>query len=659
MTSVAFVIGYGSDAEKAADRAVALLQPASIVTRVPSSDELGGALAEIAADLPGQTVLFVLHIADIGDTVQQDRLQVAVDAAKAAVDAFPAAHIRQFVIALVGRNWDDDEVRTLLSLDGGVDSAFVISRSNEAAVQLHLSEEQAMAADLAVALVNSALANRLGQERFWLVGAGAIYYRKSAILAALAAYHSGGFLRNSLLSPLPANHTECDEAKAWVADQCLGREEHRRILERSSMGGSLLADTHLDRRLFHEVTPELLLDALRSFTVQNSDRLVSTAAEQIARNRAEDLDKRVADLESRTSDVLVRSLRIASAQRFVECVRDGLRSALQDVQVALSAHDDQNTADQLEQDAIEEALGRAIRQLPYPAAITGRAVGFGAVGVLACVLLSTLVGFSPSFAVLGLLVGAFSGLLMAAQYHGRLARISGLRERYLTLADRRAQAAVDVELLKAASQEIQELQMWAVGGTNSISGRLAALKQTVAGLADRYDQIVVDRVVGSMTTTRYSVLLPSVQDLSTDELASRFPLPPSFDLPARLAKCVLNDGRVGVVAIDQLDAGLVEAFSSALEDTVWGSLALLLQDSTSSLTTATKVLGIRTGPIVRPGELAVSTAEYRRMAVLATGAGQGLDDLLTQVGVEGRLASDDTDTVVQISLLPVPGAMRG
>jgi len=162
-----------------------------------------------------------------------------------------------------------------------------------------------------------------------------------------------------------------------------------------------------------------------------------------------------------------------------------------------------------------------------------------------------------------------------------------------------------------------------------------------------------------MNTTRCSVLLPSVHDVSTADLALRFPLPVDFDLPARLARCVLNDGRVAVVEIDQLDAALVQAFSSALEDTVWGSLALLLRDSVSSLTTATEVLGIRTGPIVRPGELAVSTAEYRRMAVLATGAGQGLDDLLTQVGVEGRLASDDTDTVVQISLLPVPGAMRG
>lgn len=659
MRPIVFVLGHGPRGRSAATRAAELLGSTVHVVAIDDPADTEERLDAVASEAASGTTLRVVHLVEVEDDAVRLGLAGATAAVRDAMKRFQALVFVQFVVAMVDRDWDEDELATLMGLGDAVAAVLVVSRSNEFVVQLRPEEEECMAADIAHALAVSNLGNGLDTDRYWLAGASAVHYRRAALVAALEAYHVRGFVRDDLLADLPASHTVCAEGEVWVRSSLLGAGDHLRQLEKAPLGGSVLSDIRIGRDLFRTVAPELLVDTLLSFAQQNADELVGRAREQVERNRAEHLTEVTRALTAATRDILTRRPPIvAAARRFVECARDEVGRVLQGIQTALSDALTDSEADVAEQEAVERELVRTIRRLPYPAALVARALGLGALGIAAYHLLAVSASLDPNFAVLGLLAGlAFAGPLFV-QFRWRLDRIESLRERYLVLAERRVRSRVAQIVLETAASELQELQRLAVGGEDSLGGRLDELRKVLTQLLRRYDARVADRVVGGIQVARLSILLPSVEDLSTATLAEQFPVRPDFDLPGLVMGCLIRDRFPQPPTVEELDAALLSGFEPAIQGALWRDLADLLKESPAAAETAGRVLGTPTAPIVRRDELSADTVGVRRLATVPASHAHGLEAVLSATAVDGRLATQDPDSVVQVSIRPVPASMR-
>lgn len=655
MSVVGFLLGHGPRGRSAAARTGALLQPAEMVQVIESPDATEEALEAIAADVPGNTVLRVVHLVEVDDDEVRQGLAGAAAAVGHVMEKYPAVQVKQLVVALVDREWDENERRTLLELDDDIAAVCVVSRSNEAAYQLRPLEEECMASDLAYALLASNLDESLGHERFWLVGTSAVYYRRRAIVAALVAHQVRGFLQNKLLAPLPATHTECDEGHQWMRDRNLGVGAHLSRLDRSAMGGSIVTEVRLDRDVFRRIRPELLIDSLRSFVTQRASRLGDAARTQIKRNRSEHLAAETEALTAAVHAVLERSLSLASAQRFLECARDELDNPSQNLQVALSTARDREEEIANELLAIDQELTRTIRRLPYRSAIAVRTAGLGALGVAGYHVLGAIMGLDPNFAVLGLAAGTALGTPLVMHYQRLRLRISSLRERYLAVAERRVQDQVLVAVLEAAASEVQELRSAAGTGARGLGGKLAAMHGVLTDLESRYDALVETRLPRALDATRLSVLVPTPDDMATDDLVRMFPISGRSDLVDLVMRCVFADNTFGVVDVDDLENGLLSAVAPLVEASVWSDLSTLLRDSDTTKQTVAALLATPTAPIVRASQLGLDQHGIRRMAARA----DELTSLVEITAIDGQFHTRDRDSLVQVAIRPVPTSMRG
>lgn len=655
MAFVGFLLGHGPRGQAGATRTEGLLWPAETVRLIETPEATEAALEQIAPHVPGGSVLRVVHVVEVQDDEIRHGLAGAVSAVEAVIAQYPAVHVKQFVVALVDREWDDNERLALLELGPEIDAVLVVSRSNEAAVQLRPVEEECMASDLAYALLTSGLADKLEDERYWLAGTSAVYYRRRLILASLVAHHVRGFLRDNLLADLPASHTECEEGRAWVSGRHLGVAEHLSRLDRSAMGGSVIGEIKLDHDLYRRVPPELLVDSLRSFGMQSANRLIDAAREQIERNRVEHVGGELDALTAQTLTILRRRpQRVVSAKRFLECVGDGLDGPLKELQVALSTARDYDDENLREHQAIEQELTRTIRRLPYPAGMVARTLGLGALGVAGYHALTGLLSLDPNFAVLGLVAGVLLGTPLFVRYQRLKARISALRHRYLVLAEERIRGRVALAVVEAAVAEVQELRRSTGDSPGALGGRFDALRDMLTELTERYDTAVAGRVVRDIPVTRLSVLLPGPDEVSTDQLVREFPLRDAAELPALVMNSVLAGDAVQVPDIDTVEQALLEAITPRLTGQVWSDLAAVLRDSSSTKDMVKSLLAVPTGAMVRTEEMAIGDTDIRRMAV----GGELLEDLLRGTAVNGRLATIDRDSLIQVAIRPVPASMR-
>ncbi len=538
----------------------------------------------------------------------------------------------------------------LVAEDAAPAAELVVSRASHARALTSEDEEIGIASDLAYALIVANLPQSLEPGMHWLAGASAVHYRPRVLSAAIAALHVHQALDDALLAPLPAQHTECDEGRQWVVDQSLARASHLDRLSRSPRGSSIQSEIQIDESLFTDVRPELLLDALRSFVQQKADDLVREARIQIERNRAEHLDPVKADLEHRTWDVLRSRVNVARAARFVECVGEELEEVAE--RVALAIGDAQGTcaAEADEMAAIEEDLAVCLRKLPYPAAVVVRGLGLGALGVWAYLFLQRQFGWDPNFTVLSIVVGLVGVGMVVWGYARARSRIDGLRRRYLRLAERRVRCLVALAVLDAAARSVTELREMAVGARGSLAGQLATLRTSLEELRALCAQRIEDRVLGELSTTDFSVFVPTPEDLSTADLARSLPLPEQFDLPRRLLQQVLADPQGSAT---QLDEALVTMVHTVLLPQMWPNLSALIADSSSAQDRARNVLGAVMTPLLRVDEL-VEAHSVHRFATLNTPS--ALDDLLNRAGVSGRIATSDADSVVHIGVRAVPAA---
>lgn len=657
MAPVAFLIGHGPRGQSAAARTAELARPWSFVHLVEQAAATGTVLSEVAADIPGKTEVEVIHLVEVEVESALAGLAAAVDEVTEVFAGYPALGVAHYVVAMVDREWDDDEVAPLLSLGDVAQAVIVVSRSNEAAGELRPLEEECMASDIAHALCTSDLAKSVKEGTFWLAGASAVYYRRTPILAALMAFHVRAFLADSLLADLPANHTEAARGLDWLKMRLLGKGEHLTELERSPTVGSVVSEIRVDHDPFAEVPPELLVDALRSFVHQTSEEQIKRAQEQIDRNLREHLAGELSALTDETRSVLTEKLRIASAELFVERVAEALTGPLQEIQLALSlVNREEATAEAAdEQDGIEQELIKTIHNLPYPAAVAARSVGIGALGIGAYHLLAALVGLDPNLAVLGLAGGLLLSLPLVGQYVRRLNRVSSLRERYLTLAEEHLRERVRQAVLEAAVRELQELQDAAIGAS-SLLARLRELRESVEELVERYRKLVDDRVLGPLAVTRFSTLLPTTGEVSTADLVAKYSVPDDR-IPRLVMKCILQ-GELGALDLDSTHEALMDAFEPLVRDMIWPDLTGLLQDSASALRTARTVLGTETSPIVKVSHLTLERSSIRRLVSVNQSTPGALTEALGETSIDGRMLSIDTDAAVQIAIRPVPQTLR-
>lgn len=618
-----------------------------------------GELAAIAHKAASSHTLKVIHIVDVEDEGVRQSLAKGAQIVHDQMVLYPALKFRQFVVAMVDREWDQSELDVLMGLDDAIDAVLVVSRSTDFVVQLESFEEESMAADLAHALAVSGLSEETLGRRNWIVGASAVYYRREPLVAALEAYHVQFFLKKNLLSPLPASHTECDEGRVWVREKLLGRAEHLYWIERAPLGGSILSEIRIDRELFREVQPELLVDSLRSFATQNANHHIDIAKEQIERNRTEHLSIVSEELTKETENVLLRALRLASAEKFVECVRSELNTPLQGLQVALSAAEEDAEAEQQEIQGIEDELIRSIRSLPYPVALAARSLGFGALGIAAYQVLVQLLSLDPNFAVLGLLGALAFGIPLLVQYRAQLARIGELRERYLTLVERRVKGRVTLMILEAAIEEIHEIQRFAGLGSDTLGGSLRSLRQVLEALLERYQKRVTDRVFGEVESTRLSMMLPTIQDMPTEALVEQFPLKSDYGLPKLVMEVLLREQFPAVPDIDEIDRELIGEFEKALKTSLWPDLQALLKGSLTTWNTAETLLQRSVTPIVLRGQFGADKESVVRKACYYRETGGLLEEFFLKTSIDGYLSSSDRNGVVQIAMRPVPTKLVG
>jgi len=615
-------------------------------------------LEELGSDIPGLSEARVIHLLEAEDQEARAALRGAIADVAGALATFPALRVSQYVIAFVGREWDDPESHLLFGLDQNVAAVLVVARSNEAAVQLQPVEEEVMASDLAYALITSDLASRLHQDSFWLTGTSAVYYRRRVLVAALTAFHVGGFLRSTTLKELGSQHTECDEGTAWARGLGLGQSEHLDALDRAPMGGSLWRSARLDPQLFTDVPPEYLVDALRSFVHQRTDRLLKDAVEQVERNESQHRAMVETELVSAVKDLLQQRQNIARANRYVECAGAALSESLEPLQIALTHAEDDVSRRLEELDTIETELSRSIRRLPYPSSVAARSLGFGALGIAVYHAISGAAQLDPNFAVVGLGAGAVLALPLFTYYAALRRKIDGLRRRYLVVSEQHTQAVIKSAVLKWAVAEVEALQRFAVVGPDSLTGRVAALRESVEQIATRYTQRAADRVLGPLAVTRYSTFVPTVADLDTAALAKRFPLQGGYDLAASVLRSILSRSELGALDVDDVDSELQTSLMAALDATLWPDLSAVVKDSEASRRTAVDILGAATAPIVLVEKLAASGDGVQRLVTLDHRRDGALKEALAPTGVTGYLAPDDDDVVIQIAIRPVPENMR-
>lgn len=652
MTQPALLLGYGARGEQAAMRTAALAYPSPIVRNPRSGEDLPEAIDEIATRVAGGSVVRVIHLLESDDIDARTRLAESARTAAQKVRSGQALNLVQFVIALVGRDWDEDELVVLDLLDGLIQDVLVVSRASHERALTSEEAEVGIASDLAYALTVSRLPDSLEPGMHWLTGASAIYYRREVLSAGITAFHLVNALEETLLSPLPAQHVECDLAQAWVKAQELGHGSHLDRLVRSPRGAAIPTEIQLDEGLFAGVRPEQLVDALRSFVQLKADALVKAAREQIARNRIEHLGPILEQLEREVWETLRTTARVASAERYVECAGEALLRPAERLALAVAEAKQLCEEDDDEMAALEEDLAAAIYRLPYPAAVVARSLGFGALGVWAYLFLQGLLDWDPNFTVISVLVGLVAMAPVLISYLRARARIAELRRRYLQLAIRRIRRLIALAVLEAAAESVTELRERAVGANDSLARKLKSLRTVLEELRDRCKLRIEDRVLGDLSTTEFSVFLPTPEAWPTRDLCQRFPLPAQFDLAGLLLADVM--ARQAWTA-EELDSLMVAAVHEVLLPELWPNLGALLADSPSASKEGARVLGAVLAPLIRVGEL-VQAQSLRRFVTIGEGTLVGLTDVLATAGVEGRIATTDDDSVTHIAARAVASA---
>lgn len=665
MSDSAVLISYGSRGSDVASRARELAQPGDTIRAIDQVDAIEDALTSIAQSVSGHTSISAIHVIDAEDDTTHATARTGLAKVAEVAPSFPGLVVRQFVVALVGQEWDDDELVLLeATRPGGLaDGLVVVGRSNEAAALSSLEDEHVMASDVIYALLTTDL-SIFGEVRNWTAGATAVYYRRKVILAAIAAWHTLRFLTEALLAPRAHDDPYGGMGRVWVREMTTGEntrhslsdKRHRDLLEQDPVNGSVFADLRLDRsgQAFRRTPLELLSDALRSYVEQVSAGALRRAFDQIDRNRDAHLERLVDALREAAHANLDQSQNFAATEAFLDNVDAELGEVEHQLLVEVTTLKDELPE---QHEKIRHELERAIRKLPYPAAVAVRTLAFGAVG-LGVFYLFVAAGAHPWLAPAGLAFGALVSTPLWATYLAGRARIRRLQERYLRNAEERLLAEARLHVVGAILDEVRRLRTAAIGESDSV---LAALKKRWNGvreLGTLYERRVADRHVAHLTSTRFSTFMPRVGSHRTEDLARQFPAPAGWQFQGPLVRALIDGWIHGTdFDLDHADQTIVTTFEAPIGNLIWQSLSVLLSDAPATLASTSEVLGSRVLPLMRRDDFIHQEEEIRRLLFIDNKVHTGtLDYLRGRVEFHGSQPStlDDEDAILLLSLRAIP-----
>lgn len=643
MDRATLLVPHGPRGDRAARRTVELARPTSTTVAVEQG-ALPSAVGRLAVAVSGNSVVDVIHLVDPAATTEEAFL-VEVAAAAAQAAQHPAMIFRQWVIAMIGQEWDDSELWLLRTAGraGPTSGLFITARSSEARGLAGNDDEVATASDLAYLFSVSGLLASMKEGAHWTAGVAMAAYRRRVLVAALVAHHCARFLDDTLLAPLPAQQPYGAQGAQWPVLAGIAGEAHIDALSRGAMGGTVF-EPLVDATAFDDTPLERLPDALRSYFEELSSEQIERIRQQIGRNGDEHLAQTRAALLAAAVNTLRDSRSIASSEEFVRNLDVGLGELARGVDIRLATADAQESD---EHETVLRELQRRIRRLPFGAAVVARAAGFAALGVLGWIVVSVLV-WPAGWPFLGALVGVVAAGATFAWYLPKRARVRSLRAQYLDAI--RAALGLEIQriVLRRLRDEITALRESAAGGDESTLSRLGRLRGQLQSLRERYADRAEHRGYGALFPTAFSILVPHADDLSAEEIGRRARLSPDFSVGDAVLHAALPGTDLTDLDVDAVDEELVDMFAAVVERHLWTDMPSLLEQAEATRERVSAVLSTRMSPLVRRRAFQESE-DVRRFFVGADPSmlGEGVD-------VDGGVQSRDSDTLAVVALRPVP-----
>lgn len=651
MIGPAIVLAHGPRGVKAAKRAVALARPSSVVRRAEING-LDASADELAAEIEGQSRVDAIHFVDTSDAPAIDALLRSLHAVTESAAKLPALYFQQWVIAMVGEDWDDEELRVREAVGHDLlgTGLLIVGRSNEARGLISEDDEVGMASDLALALMSTDLRLSIGPPGggHWTAGAASVMYRRRLIVAALAAYHARQFIEDTLLAPMANLSAYGAMGRRWGEELGLANDVHHELLSRGATGGSAFTDLVIREDAFAKTPFEFLSDALQSYFEQLAAGMLSRSKEQIDRNVEAHSTELKADLDRRTVDVLRQSLTIESTDDYLKNIVVGIAELIEGVRVQIAAAEGDLPA---RYDAIRRELERTIRKLPYPAAIAARAAGYASVGVVTFLLIQDPLNWPAGYTPIGLAVGGALAAPLYVRYLFGVAKIHKLRRKFLREVEMRLRAEAELHLLRKMLDELTGLQEFVATGDASLQGRLRELRHSVDTLRDIYEQREVDRISGDLVPTPYSIFVPRAEDMSTESLVRQFPLPRNYTMEDAVLRAILPRETIERLDLERADELIVDAVALQIDQHIWRSLDALLAQAPATRQRIIETLATRVSPIVRRADFVPKEDEIRRLLYIDKATNStAMNALGTTIDFDGNLPHRDPNSIHVVAL---------
>jgi len=643
----AVLICYGDFGQRAGERVRALAAPDALLAVCDrGAFDLEERVAAIASDVPGNTVVRVIHL--VGEDMnRREVIAERVRAVDSVVDRFPALATTHWVIDCVGQDLSDDELELPASVMRrelhGIGGLLLISRSSEAQALLDVGDEVQMGADLAHILLTTDMSSRLGELCVAGAGVTSVIYRRRVVIAAIAAFHAAGVIADSLLAPPGANSPYRGLGHTWAAELAIAGDEHRELLLVDPVGGSARSYVRFDPGQFAKVHFEVLPDSLSSYADELLTGRAREAYAQIRRN-ADQHAATIGGVMDREAVTVVReSMNLDRSDQFWAGVDDKFA----EIELALRTRLADLREDIPDPDEARQEIERKVRHLPYRWALVARALGALAVGATVGQVINVLAHghqwWVPLIALATVLLGVGP---FVARYALAVRRIRKLVRIFVHRLQQRLNRNIEINVTEAILREITLLRGHLGDGEGAIKHRLAGLRRQLGELRDVFQARVTHRVLPSLEPTRLSMLVPA-DEYPTGDLAARFPLPADLDVSRVIVEAIVIDSLE--LVFPDAERRVLDVLEPHLPN-VWRDLPLTPDELPSTFQLVRNLLATPTAPIVRRGELAAAEYEFRRLLCVPGPWRERMTTALEEPPLSDGFSPSDSGQVARVDI---------
>lgn len=664
---VGLLVAHDPTGQHAVDRVLARLRQPHLVRSVTPAqlntkrDSLPDVVRDDFVSVPPDRAYPVVHIA--GEHPDERHGDAVSEVRERLHEEFPALLDDPWLVLVIGQELDEEEAAFLrqVAADAGVSRAvpgvLVCTGASKVAVGHAPEEACAFAADLALALLGSRLAQELRhdpRERVWAAAATSLSYQPAGVASAAASWLASRSLER-LAAPVQATDPAELNGDRWVADLGLADAERDSELLLAAGGRSLAEQLSASDVDLTGVEPAAWADTLTA----RHDLLVLDTLPK-ARQRVDDAAERRAralegDLRMAVRDRIASTVSLEGGHRWGEGA--ARRLAREDAELAARATTEGTPVDLR---PTHRGLARAGSRRPGGLALLVRVV---VLAVAVGLLLARLDRGSAWLPVVGALI---VGGLGTFQWWWSGRRLRRARLRHERAIQRRLRKRLHRHVLDRRRSICGRLRavLGPAGELDRIRHLQRASSEAVPLLAEASDR----RGSPAVEPTRFAVDLPHPEDLPGPELARRLRAGDVDQLDRRVAEVVA--ALPGDIRSEAVADEACEALVPLLRPQGWTGLADLLEQDPATADRAQRLLRqVLTpalplpegGQMVPRPSIVLAPPDLRRLSGVAQPAGltaslaaapaaTGLD--LGSLGQIEELLVPDVAVVVHLT--PVP-----